>query len=126
LGLLAPESDVYLKCTGYIVVHSDSGVPQTQENQEIAAHITRGVINFSGNPLLLGENIKLCTPIRTADQSYFDSESCSGQSRNDPKRKYGTFNKITGKLQLTNQLEGTPTPLVEGTFKCTTVEPLVK
>ena len=116
--------DVYLQCKGDISVFRDSGGLQTEGNQEIAAHIKRGKINFSGNSLLLGENIQICTP--SADQPTFDNESCQGQSRTDPKRKYGTYNKVTGVLDLTNQVSDSNVAFIEGRFKCARAEPLLK
>lgn len=114
---------VYLQCKGEISIFKDSGL-QTEDNQDIAAHIEGGKINFSGNSLLLGENIQICTP--SADQPYFDSESCQGQSRTDSKRKYGTYNKVTGVLDLTNLVSANNVDLIQGRFKCIKAEPLLK
>ena len=115
--------DAYLKCKGEILIARASGMQAVQQ-QEIAAHIKDGRISFSGNELLSGETIQICTP--TKDEFHFDSESCHGQSRTDPKRKYGTFNKITGALHLANEKENGPVAFVEGKFKCARVAPVLE
>lgn len=115
--------DVYLRCKGGASIFRDSGM-QIVEKQEIAAHIKNGKISFSGNGLLLGENIPICT--LSKDQPYFDSESCEGSSRFGKKRKYGTYNKITGALDLTNERSENNVALITGHFKCAKAEPLMK
>jgi hypothetical protein len=115
-------ADVYLQCKGDISILKTSG-PQILDMQEIAVHLKDGKINFSGNGFLLGENIQICTPL--TDQLYFDSESCKGESRKDKKRNYGTYNKITGVLDLTNQISENNVTLITGRFKCTKTKPLM-
>ena len=115
--------DVYLQCKGDISIFKTGGL-QTVDNQKIAVHIKDGQITFSGNSLLLGENIQICTPSK--DEPYFDSETCVGKSRKDRKRKYGTYNKITGALNLTNEIYDSSTALIDGRFECTTTIPVVK
>ncbi len=122
-GNASAGDDVYLHCKGDISVFRASGL-QTFGNETISVHIKDGHINFSGNPLLLGENIQICTP--SQDEPYFDSETCVGQSRKDRKRKYGTYNKITGVLNLTNEIYDSSIAFIEGRFKCETAVPLVK
>jgi hypothetical protein len=115
--------DVYLRCEGDISIFKVSGL-QIVDRQEIAAHIKDGHISFSGNGLLLGENIPICTPSK--DEPYFDSESCHGQSRTGSKRKYGTYNKITGVLHLANEISDNTTAFIEGHFKCAKAVPVMQ
>jgi hypothetical protein len=115
-------NDVYLLCKGEIYFLGND--PFTMEKQDIAAHIKSGKINFSGNTILLGENIQICTP--SADQPYFDSESCENKPKNDKKRKYGTYNKVTGELTLTNLISENRLISISGTFKCNNAKPLMK
>lgn len=118
----AGVGDAYLQCKGNISIFPNSGPVQVVDNQQIAAHIRSAEINFSGSRLLLGENIQICTP--STDQPYFDSESCDRLRRKAKKRKYGTYNKITGALDLTNEVSEGNVSFVEGSFKCTKTEPL--
>lgn len=117
-------NDVYLQCKGEISIFKDSGPLQILDKQEIVVHIKGEKINFSGNGLLFGENIQICT--LSTDQPYFDSESCEGQSRKDKKRKYGTYNKVTGALDLTNQISENNVAFITAHFKCVKAEPLMK
>lgn len=119
------SEDAYLKCEGEVSILK-SGPLQIVEKQEIAAHIKNGRISFSGNNLLSGDNIQICTTGTSADQPYFDSESCNNRAKNDRKRKYGTFNKITGALDLTNEIHENDVALITGHFKCENVVPVVK
>jgi hypothetical protein len=112
-----------LRCKGTVAIHGSHPV-QIEDKQNIAAHIRSGKISFSGNILLLGEKIQICTPSTT--QPYFDSETCEGRSRKDRKRKYGTFNNVTGALVLTNEIWEGDTAFITGHFTCTRAEPLVK
>ena len=121
---ISPE-ETYLKCEGTISIFKD-GPLQLVEKQEIAAHIKNKRIGFSGNDLLSGEGIQICTTGTSGDQPYFDSESCDGRARNDPKRKYGTYNKITGALDLTNGVSANGIAFITGRFKCVRVEPVAK
>ena len=115
--------DVYLRCNGAISIFRSHGV-ETVERQEIAAHLKSRRVTFSGNPLLFGKNIEICTP--SDAELYFDSESCRGRARTDPTRVYGTLNKITGALNLTNTLPERSISLIEGRFQCAKVAPAVK
>ena len=114
--------DVYLLCEGDISIFRTSGL-QIEDKQKISVHLKNGEINFSGNPFLLGENIQICTP--STDQPYFDSESCEGNSRKDKKRNYGTYNKVTGVLDLTNLISENDVSEITGHFKCTKTVPLM-
>jgi hypothetical protein len=78
----------------------------------------------SGNRILIGKDIRICTP--DDDQPSFDSQTCSGRVDLDKERQYGTYNKITGAMNLTNVL---PPPVglrVEGSFKCKQTVPRLK
>ena len=122
-SLSVAAGDIYLRCNGVISILRASGV-QLAEGQEIAAHLKGSRISFSGNALLAGENIEICTPLKA--EPYFDSESCRGQTRTHPRRSYGTLNKITGMLNLTNTMSDGPSSLIEGKFKCAQVVPAVR
>lgn len=115
--------NVYLRCKGTIAIHG-SQPTQIEDKQEIVVHIKSGKISFSGNILLIGENIQICTPSKP--QPYFDSETCEGRSRKDRKRKYGTFDKVTGALDLTNEIWEGDTAFISGRFTCSRAEPLIK
>ena len=119
------SEEAYLECQGTISIFKD-GPLQLVEKQEIAAHIKNKRIGFSGNDLLSGDGIQICTTGASADQPYFDSESCGNDPRNDPKRKYGTYNKITGTLDLTNGVSANGVAFITGRFKCVKTEPVVK
>ena len=115
--------DIYLRCNGAISFFRSHGI-ETVERQEIAAHLKSGRVSFSGNSLLIGKNIEICTP--SDAEMYFDIESCRGRSRTDPRRVYGTLNKITGALSVTSTSPDATTHLIEGRFQCATVAPAVK
>ena len=123
-GHTTGEQDIYLKCTGSIgVIGSNS---YTAENQEIAAHIKGSKISFSGNDLLGGENISICTthPDGTAqDAAYyrFDSDSCESKQKGD-NRTYGTYYWVLRKLDLSHTTSGPVTYIAQGRFKCQPVE----
>jgi hypothetical protein len=119
------SEETYLKCEGTISIFKD-GPFQLVEKQEIAAHVKNQRIGFSGNDFLSGEGIQICTTGASGDQPYFDSESCDGGTRNDPKRKYGTYNKITGALDLTNEVSANGVAFITGRFNCVKTEPVVK
>jgi hypothetical protein len=114
--------DTYLRCQGSVAIFLESGV-QTVETQEIAAHVMEKRINLSGNDLLKGTDIQICR--QSTDEFYFDSQSCNG-GRVDlsRRREYGTLNKITGELHLSN--ESPQLFLVQGAFICKKTEPLMK
>ena len=97
-----------------------------REARDRCTHIKNKRISFSGNDLLSGEGIQICTTGASVDQPYFDSESCDNDPRNDPKRKYGTYNKITGALDLTNEVSANSVALITGRFKCVKTEPVAK
>ena len=65
---------------------------------------------------------------QTFDEFYFDSQSCSGGSDLSRPRDYGTFNKISGKLDLSNEphVKNGPILLMRGQFICKKTEPLMK
>jgi hypothetical protein len=86
------------------------------------AHVMEDRISFSGNGLLLGTDIPIC---RHTDEFYFDSQSCEGGPVDlSRRREYGTLNKITGELHLSNQ--SPQLFLVQGSFICKKTEPLMK
>ena len=107
--------ETYLRCKGTITIHFEDGV-QTLENEEIAAHIDQDRINFTGNMLIVGPNIPICT--HNTDGFYFDTQSCVQGGPVDPSkpRRYGTFNKITGEVRLSN--DEPKMPFAEGRFNC--------
>jgi hypothetical protein len=119
--------DTYLQCTGSVSILREDGV-QSVEKQEIAAHVIGELINFSGNALLKGSDIQICR--RSTDDLYFDSQSCTGGPVDVwREREYGTLNKITGELHLTNEApprNKLPPLFLEGTFICKKVEPLIR
>ena len=93
------------------------------EKQEIAAHVTDGRINLSGNAFLSGTYIEICN--QSMDQFYFDSQSCNGGRADlSRRREYGTLNKITGELHFSK--ESPELFLVQGEFICKKTEPLMK
>jgi hypothetical protein len=94
--------ETYLRCKGTIYVYYETGV-QSLENQEIAAHVLPDRINFSGNSLILGTDIPICR--QSTDEFYFDSQSCKegGPVDLSRPRQYGTVNKVTGELHLSNE-----------------------
>ena len=117
-----PLSDTYLRCKGSIAIFRQWGV-ETVDKQEIAAHVMEDRINFSGNGLLLGTDIQICR--HATDEFYFDSQSCEGGPADlSRRREYGTLNKITGELHLSN--ESPQLFLVQGSFMCKKTEPMMK
>jgi hypothetical protein len=114
--------DTYLRCKGSIDFFYESGV-QSEQIQEIAAHIVQGRVSFTGNKFLSGTDIEIC---RFTDDMYFDSQSCKEDRVVDLSRprQYGTLNKITGELHLSS--EGPKRRFVQGSFICKKVEPLMK
>jgi|GEM_PF-3848892 len=117
------NADVFLMCKGDVYISRTDRLPEKQDKQEIAVHIKNGKINFSGNSLLLGENIPICTPL--VDQPYFDSDTC-GREPKRLKRNYGTYNKVTGTLSFTNANVDKTVWEIRGDFKCTKTEPQMK
>jgi len=108
-------SETRLLCKGIITISSPSSVRILQD-QEIAAHIGDGKISFSGNPYLFGNSIRICTP--SDDQPNFDNQKCGDKADLEDSHQYGTYSKITGAIDLTNE---TPAPNrlhIEGSFKC--------
>ena len=94
-----------------------------QTDQVIAMHIDSSKVDFSGNNLLLGNQIKICKigeiEFSKKDEMYFDNSGCKTVITN-PKnetRKYGTYNFITNELTLTNMLQN-DLSMVRGTFTC--------
>jgi hypothetical protein len=120
---LVALDEAYLSCKGTIAVFSESGV-QFLENQQIAAHIVRDRINFSGNNFLVGADIPICT--QRTDDFYFDSQSCKegGPVDLSRPRQYGTVNKVTGELHLSNEVPRLP--LAQGSFICKRAEPVMR
>jgi hypothetical protein len=113
--------DTYLRCKGSVAIFRETGV-ETIDKQEIAAHVMEDRISVSGNGLLLGTDIPIC---RHTDEFYFDSQSCEGGPVDlSRRREYGTLNKITGELHLSNQ--SPQLFLVQGSFICKKTEPLMK
>jgi hypothetical protein len=112
------EPELVLRCEG--TVGSFKSPLWTKDGELIAAHVKNGVITFSGNSFLLGENVRLC-PAGTlgipVDTLYFDSSGCSTTSKSET-REYGTFNTILMQLDLTNTTDRIG---VTGHFKCTKV-----
>jgi hypothetical protein len=115
--------ETYLRCKGTIYVYYETGV-QSLENQEIAAHVLPDRINFSGNSLILGTDIPICR--QSTDEFYFDSQSCKegGPVDLSRPRQYGTVNKVTGELHLSN--EAPKQSLAQGSFVCKRMEPVMK
>jgi hypothetical protein len=114
--------DTYLRCKGTITILYESGV-QSFTEEEIAVHVVQDRLNFSGSHLLKSSQIQICN---SADDVYFDSQTCKEGAPVDLSRprEYGTLNKITGELHFSN--EAPKRPLVQGSFVCRRVEPVVK
>lgn len=113
--------ELLLRCEGWI--GNWSPTPWYKENERIAAHIKNGMITFSGNSLLLGNNITICPPQTLgipADSLYFSSDGCSGRAKMPEHRQYGTLNTILLKLNLSNTDFRTDRPLgIQGELNCT-------
>jgi hypothetical protein len=117
--------DTYLLCKGSISVISTS-VTTPVKDQEIALHIMSNRVNISGNNYFNTVEMQICR--QTADDFYFDSQSCSGRADLSRPRNYGTFNKITGKMDLSseNYLPNSLLLLTRGQFICKKTEPVMK
>jgi hypothetical protein len=117
------RGDAYLRCKGTITVYYESGL-QSLENEEIFAHVMHDRINFSGNHLLLGWDIRICR--KSSDEFYFDSQSCKEGGPVDllRPRQYGTLNKVTGELNLGSEIP--KEPFAEGSFACHSIQPVIK
>ena len=130
-SVLMPTSSnsSYFKCRGEVTIIVNTLNP-TMENEEVAVSITGNRISFSGSRYFGGENILICPPgyiSASTDQPYFDSDSCRGAiGANITKRTYGTFNKITGKLQLSEEIRRDGITYVRGSFNCSRAVPLLK
>jgi hypothetical protein len=105
----AAAGDLILRCMGTIASFMPS--TWTKDDQEIAVHIQGQIISFSGNDLLLGQNIRIC---KGGDDVYFDSDTCEGKVTTNT-RQYGTFNRILRRLILTNTTDKIG---LTGNFKC--------
>jgi hypothetical protein len=116
--------DAYFLCKGSISVISIS-VTTPVEGEEIAIHITPDRVNISGNAYFGAVETQICR--QTADEFYYDSQTCSG-SVYLSRRSYGTFNKITGKLDLSREDHSPNIPilLLRGQFICKKTEPVMK
>ena len=115
--------DTYLRCKGSVALFGASGTERA-EKEEIAAHVTKDRINFSGNVLLVGTDIQIC---KDTEDLYFDSQSCRGGPVDLSRpREYGTLNKITGELHLSNESPKLPFFLAQGSFTCNKAEPLMR
>jgi hypothetical protein len=117
--------DAYFLCKGSIGVISTS-VTTPVEGEEIAMHITPDRVNISGNAYFGAVETRICG--QTADEFYFDSQTCSGSVDLSRPRGYGTFNKITGRLDLSseNHFPNVPILLTRGQFICKKTEPVMK
>jgi hypothetical protein len=99
----AKSNELILQCKGNV-----SGFMPTlrsKDDEMIGVHVRNGMITFSGNDFLLGNNITVCPPGTLGipvDTLYFDSSGCSGRSEIGTPRQYGTLNTIIMKLDLTN------------------------
>jgi hypothetical protein len=115
--------ELVLRCEGWI--GSWSPTSWYKDREEIAAHTKNGTITFSGNELLLGENIAICPPGTLgipADSLYFSSDGCGNKAKLPEHRQYGTLNTILLKLNLSNTDWRTDRPLgIQGEFHCTKV-----
>ena len=112
--------DSYFKCTGSVVLQNAS-VPAVKQDQEIAAHFSGEKVLFSGNSRLGdGKGVQVCpsgTLGTSPDEYYFDSDSCSGKTSGKD-RIYGTFNRITHSLHLSQEQHISNVWLVAGAFAC--------
>jgi hypothetical protein len=120
--------DTYLLCKGSISIMTPSGSLTSYDKQQLAVHVMRDRIKFSGNDFLGGE-AQICRP--STDEFNFDSESCKGVSDRDlfssPPRIYGIFNNITAELHLSSEFWFPNGPLnSHGKFMCGKVEPLIR
>jgi hypothetical protein len=116
--------DIYLLCKGSITVVSAGVTPMP--DQEIAMHIMSDRVNPSGNDYIYSREMQICR--RTIDDFYFDSQSCSGRVDLSKPRTFGTFNKVTGKLEIAseNHLPNGSIWTTKGKFICKKTEPLIK
>ena len=117
--------DQYLRCKGRIAWVTGTE-PLVEEDQEIAAHIQRSAISFSGNATQFGQDIPICLSTRGEsihNESYFffDSASCAPSAVVAHNRTYGTYNWVLAKLELTNTSLGADMP-IKGTFTCVAVD----
>jgi hypothetical protein len=90
-------------------------------NQSIEVLIRKQRISFTGNSLLSGKDVAICPPGNSgwADGGhYFDSEACTSSPRKNGVRVYGTYNELSGSLDLTNEVAGSKYELVQGSFSC--------
>jgi hypothetical protein len=117
------HDDTYLRCKGTIAIFYERGL-QSLENQVIFVHVLQDRINVSGNSLLAGWDIQICR--KSTDEFYFDSQSCKegGPVDLSRPRQYGTLNKVTGGLSLSN--EAPSSRFTEGSFVCQRTEPVMK
>lgn len=117
-----PGNSQQLSCTGSItpfVTVDQQG--KVAPNQQIEVRISRRNISFSGNPLLSGRDVSICPPGNSGWATgghYFDNQACASSPHPEGTRVYGTYNEISGELDLTNELAGGPYALVQGSFSC--------
>lgn len=120
------RQEVYLKCAGETTVWNEKAGPLPPHSDEaIAVHIKDSTINFSGNSILSGSNIPICRDRQSTVELYFDSETCE-ERKSDPKRKYGTFNRVLLTLDVTNLVSANGVAWFQGSFKCVKVDPVPK
>ena len=130
IALLVPAEPAALPlaCKGSVTILNQNGTQVIENAEEIAVSIKGSLINFSGNRYIGGESIKICPPgpiTKSIDQPYFDSSSCETKlSSQSARRTYGTVNKITGTVTITESVNENGVVFVRGDFKCVKVLPI--
>ena len=91
----------------------------TSGNQQIAFRLDNDKVSFSGNEFLVGDQIGVCeigsNEFAKKDELFFDTSGCGTNRKNQESRKYGTYNKLSKVLVLTNEDSN---GLIYGTFAC--------
>ena len=116
--------DTYLRCKGSITRSASSGrLPR--ENTELALHITAKGVNISDNAEnITASNMRICSQYQ--NQFTFNSQSCALTSQFPRPRTWGTYNTITGNLQVTMAPDSVLQELLNGEFICSKTQPLMK
>jgi len=116
----------FLRCKGKVTTFMTGEDPLVEEDQEIAAHIKRSTISFSGNAFWFEQDMPICSPTRggnvhSESYFYFHSPSCDPLDLHARNATYGTYNWVLSKLQVTNTSLGADMP-IKGTFTCVKVD----
>jgi hypothetical protein len=118
----ADKTNQQMSCSGSITPFlTNEKQAEVAPNQQIDVRIHGQRISFTGNSLLVGKDVAICPPGNSGwaeGGHYFDSEACTSSPHKDGVRVYGTYNEISGKLDLTNEVSGSQYELVQGSFSC--------